>query len=241
MNDGPLIAIVIPTRDTWKAHFGQSLAMSMSAFWSLLPPDTGSVGLRPYNHTNCSILHAGRNKMVVEALDFGASHILFMDDDMKFPMDTIARMFLADKDVVAANATTKEIPAKPTAITLDGEILWTKNDSTGLEECKSVGTGIMMVKAEVFRKIKMPWFDFMWKDEPRFYDPEKSKEDHTLELEGEDRNFCGKARKAGFKIYIDHDISKHVYHVGEFFYGHALSGNFREGGLTIEDLMGIDI
>ena len=34
----------------------------------------------------------------------------------------------------------------------------------------------MMVKAEVFRKIKMPWFDFMGKDEPRLYDPEKSKD-----------------------------------------------------------------
>ena len=40
---------------------------------------------------------------------------------------------------------------------------------------------------------------------------------------GEDMYFCREAQKAGFKVYIDHDLSKQVRHIGvlEFMHEHV--------------------
>lgn len=180
----------------------------MTAFWSLLPEGYEG-GLKTYNRTQCSIPHLGRNKLVKEALDSDCTHILFMDDDMRFPMNTISQLLLDDKDIVAANCTTKEFPPRPTA--KNDEPVFTNRDSEGLEEVQSVGTGIMMIKAEVFESLEKPWFDYEWLDK------------EELTILGEDRYFCKKAKQAGHKIFINHDISKNVYHVGDWPYGHQMT------------------
>jgi hypothetical protein len=37
---------------------------------------------------------------------------------------------------------------------------------------------------------------------------------------GEDVFFCKKARELGHKIYIDHDVSHEIGHIGTFEFGH---------------------
>lgn len=229
------IGVCVPTRDMWKPHFGQSLACASMAFWTLMPEGmAGVIGI--YNQMSCSIIHNGRNNMVLAALKDDCTHILFLDDDMEIPLETIANLYLRRKDIVAANCTTKEIPAKPTAITLDNQIMLTRDTSTGLEECASVGAAVMMIKAEVFKKIEMPWFDFEWVNEPRPYDPDKSVEDNKMKVVGEDVYFCRKARKAGYKVWIDHDLSKGVRHIGDWPYGHKFVPGHSDAGIKEEDL-----
>ena len=74
-----------------------------------------------------------------------------------------------------------------------------------MQETHQVGFGVMLVNTEVYRKVPLPWFSFEWLPEKQIY-------------RGEDYFFCMKVRAAGYPIFIDHDVSKEVRHLGEFGY-----------------------
>jgi hypothetical protein len=80
-------------------------------------------------------------------------------------------------------------------------------DSTGIEEVGSIGMGVMLIKRKVFEALTEPWFETPWRNDKRGY-------------VGEDVFFCRKAQAAGFKIYIDHDVSKEIGHIGTFEFKH---------------------
>jgi len=63
----------------------------------------------------------------------------------------------------------------------------------------------MLIDLEVFEKVSRPWFAITWKPEIDDY-------------EGEDWHFCAKAEKAGFGIYIDHQLSSQIGHWGDMKY-----------------------
>ena len=88
-------------------------------------------------------------------------------------------------------------------------------ESTGLQAVDHLGMGCVLLDARVFTKIEPPAFEFL---------TERTRaEDGTLVdwlTVGEDVTFCRKLRDAGFEVLLDHDLSKDVYHVGEFRYGH---------------------
>jgi hypothetical protein len=64
----------------------------------------------------------------------------------------------------------------------------------------------MLIKREVFEGMSEPWFDMPWQT--------------TRGSMGEDVFFCKKARELGHKIYIDHDVSHEIGHIGTFEFGH---------------------
>jgi hypothetical protein len=47
--------------------------------------------------------------------------------------------------------------------------------------------------------------------------------------QGEDWNFCQACEKAGINLYIDHDVSKLVGHVGLYEYTTAVVGEVQYG------------
>lgn len=154
-----------------------------------------------------------REKLVEHALEGNCDYILFIDSDMRFPKTTIARLLAHDKDIVGVNATTRTIPVKPTAKYLEIDLEKKENHwkpviskgKTGIEKVTAIGCGVMLVKAEVFRKTPQPWF---W-----FYQLPGGK---TL---GEDVHFCVAANDAGFETWVDHDLSLEIGHVGQYTYG----------------------
>lgn len=95
------------------------------------------------------------------------------------------------------------------------ELIWTMPESTGLQEIGSVGMGVMLIKKRVFAKLSEPWFETPWRHDKRGYI-------------GEDVYFCNKARDAGFKIWIDHDVSKEIGHIGTFEFKHDHTWVMRE-------------
>lgn len=129
-----------------------------------------------------------------------ATHLLFIDTDMKFPLETMEHLLSHDKPVVAANCVTRKHPVKFTADFPTAEA------STGLQQTKRAGTAVMLIKREVFEKIAKPWFTVG-------YNPMTN-----LEI-GEDYWFCQQCEKQNIPIYIDHDISKAIYHLGLYPYG----------------------
>ena len=129
---------------------------------------------------------------------------------MRFPRDALVRLLSREQDIVGVNYVTRQPPmhyvALKSTITADGpgEYLATRADSTGLEEAEAIGFGMVLIHGSVWSKIGPgPWFMFDY--------------DKDLDLLiGEDVYFCRRAREAGFKVMVDHDLSHEVRHIGQW-------------------------
>ena len=149
-----------------------------------------------------------RIKLCKDAVKEGCTHVLFLDDDMVFPMHTLIHFINHGLPIVAANCARKELPPRSNSRALDGvSVLWTRKNSTGIEEVDYVGTGVMLINTDVLKALPQPWF-------AEIYNP------LTETSKGEDVFFCELAKRHGFKAYIDHDISKEIGHIGGFEYRH---------------------
>jgi hypothetical protein len=77
---------------------------------------------------------------------------------------------------------------------------------TGLQEVGWVGLGCCLLKlTDAVRAIKRPHFEVVWLEDTQSY-------------LGEDYMFSEKLRHAGIKLWIDHDVSQQIGHVGDFKY-----------------------
>lgn len=152
-----------------------------------------------------------RHRTVVAALKAECDWLLFLDNDMRFPTDALEQLLAREKDVVAANYTIRHVPFPPCAVNLTGERVYTDYNTAGLVEVGSVGMGVMLVRATVLRSISPPWFMLGWHTESQ---------DYT----GEDAYFCRALRNAGAQLWLDHDLSHDVSHLGviEFEQSHAV-------------------
>lgn len=194
------VMLAVPSRNVWMSQTAMSFAAMVAASVSEIP----NLDL-VFNNCIGSGLAMNRIKMVRDAIENGCDYIFFIDDDMNIPMQALILLLARDKEIVAANCARKELPPRPTAQGFDGMCVYTSETSTGLEKVKSIGTGMMLINLRVFGSLAQPWFC----------------EDPIKEV-GEDVYFCGKAREAGFDIWIDHDLSKDVGHIGEFEFRHQI-------------------
>lgn len=203
------IFIGIPSTSEWKADFGMSLAGLVS--YSATPFKDGSriTSLRLHNCKG-SILSKSRTILVKKALEHGATHLLFLDSDQTFPVQTLHRLLSHERAVVACNIATKMLPSTPTARLAGGPVgepLYSQPDDIGIRQVWRVGTGIMLIKTSVFKDVPEPWFEMRWNPE-------------TQDYVGEDWTFCEKLDEAGIPIYVDLSLSKFIGHVGEMEYKH---------------------
>jgi len=205
------LAVCVPSGDQWYADF----AMSVMAMQQLLGYHPLSDDFK-HNLVNerGSLIDYQRENMADRALESGATHLLWLDSDMKFPANLIHRLFKHDLPVVACNYVKRIVPAMPNSKDLNGKLIATNRDSTGLVEASSAGFGAVLMKREVLEAIPKPWFDQVWLD----------KGEGKLEKMGEDVFFFHKMRKlTNHRLYIDHDASQQVMHVGSFEYSNALA------------------
>lgn len=137
-----------------------------------------------------------RNKLAAHARDY--SHLLFVDSDMQFNGDTLHRMLSHDKDILGLAANRRKLPLESVCKPLNGDI--TQPIPNELFEAESCGTGVMLIKSEVFTRLPIP-FEFTYENGERI---------------GEDVNFCRKARAVGYQVWVDPTIP--VRHVGEYCY-----------------------
>ena len=196
------LAVCIPCREMLHTSFAYDLAR-FCAYWSArYVPEGGALHLFTSNGT---LIADQREGLAKEALKVDADYILTLDSDMRFPKDVFDRLAAHDKPIVAANYSTRGLPAKPVAFSNArcNEYVYTTADSHGLEEVYAVGMGVMLIKAEVFKKTPMPWFQIGYATD-------------TGNFFGEDIHFCHKVAKHGFPVMIDHDVSRQVRHIGSF-------------------------
>jgi GT2 family glycosyltransferase len=120
---------------------------------------------------------------------------------MRFPAFTLHRLLKHDKLIVAANYAYKDDAYRPVSLDMQGRLLATTKDSTGLVKVDFAGTGCMLIKTDVFKELEEPWFGQEWLP---------AKKDYT----SDDVFLCRKVREAGYDIWIDQDLSKMVSHIG---------------------------
>jgi len=152
-----------------------------------------------------------RNKIVEIAKQNKSTHIMFIDADMVFPPSGIMRLIDHDKDIVAAMYNARGVPGQPIISTVKptdpekdpkkGEFVNTEFPA-GLFKVFGLGTGFMLIKTSVFKKLEKPYF-VAYEDE--------NGEHHT-----EDIDFCAKAGKAGFDVWCSPTIQ--MNHIGTYFY-----------------------
>jgi len=220
------VGVLVPSTDLWHARFGMSLVSLVSAYLSTPIPGATEQELFVLNKRG-SILPKSRQGLVEEALGRGATHLFWIDSDQVVPAETIHRLLSVDKDIVAANVATKATPSRTTArnknhVTGAWDQVFTVNGEhpDRLEKVERVGMGVMMVKAEVFQRMKKPWFGVTWNDKRQ-------------DFEGEDWFFIRLARDHGYTIWVDHLVSLYTEHIGSYGYSHGdveLVGKGEEDG-----------
>lgn len=206
----PSVFIGIPSGSDWKADFGMSLAGLMASAGRSLKNGGRIERIQLWN-TKGSILSRSRMTLANKALELKCSHILFVDSDMTFPNWMLHQLLSHDKAVVGANCAVKQLPSLPTARLRSeekpaGELVDSRR-AAGLQKVWRLGTGVLLVKTSVFQDIPAPWFDITWNTELH---------DYT----GEDWNFCAKLEAAGIPVWVDHDLSKHIGHIGAYTFTH---------------------
>jgi len=200
------VAICVPCRDTVMTGFAFDLA-KLCAYEGVTRCAKGG-SLLIYQVPGTLIFNQ-RERLAEEALKDGADAILWIDSDMRFPKDALQILLSRKLPIVGVNATTRRFPVLPTALDYDQEtkdlVKVTSKDKTGLEEVLGLGFGMVLIRKEVFQKVEKPWFWF-----------EQTDKGGTI---GEDIYFCVKAFDKGFKTVLDHDLSKHIRHIGTYEYG----------------------
>ena len=204
------IAIGIPCHgDIKRATFFSCIKMQNHMYTR---EETAELGIEAIQwwYSEGSILPAGRADIVENALEKQADWLFWVDADMEFPPDTLLRLLRHKQGIVGANYVRRKLPCVPVAYKRDREgsnLVWTEEDSTGLEEVDHVGFGCLLTNMNVFKETPRPWFMFGYARDRRRYI-------------GEDVLFFSAAREAGYKAYVDHDLSKEVNHIGDWDYSY---------------------
>ncbi len=193
--------VLIPSHGGWSADFGHSVAMMSAALMAQQPVADMDFGIVM---ETSSMLVRSRTDLVKRALGQDASHLLFLDADMTFPMNLAHRLLRWNVPIVGANYIRKVDPFTPTACGLDGRPVYSDGEARGIAPVRHLGFGAILIAADVFRALPQPWFLMPWDEAAggRFI--------------GEDVYFCHLARREGFSVMVDHDISREVGHVGPY-------------------------
>ena len=132
-------------------------------------------------------------------VDLNFDYLLFIDDDVLLPMDTVKRLLDADKDIIAGVTLIRGYPYHPMIFNFLGPIIDEANKchyvdnyqekadpKTGLLECDAVGFSCCLIKAQVLRDLEPPYFI--------------TGQNHT-----EDVYFCNKAKteRRGTTVWVD--------------------------------------
>lgn len=154
-----------------------------------------------YFRTSGKALDDMRNALLADATGAGCTHVIFMDTDQVYPRETIPRLLSHNLPIVGGMVNRRYPPFDP--LLLKGDIGgyrtvedWKPGD---LVEVDATGTGCLLIRMEVFRKMPSPWFRFR---------------NIGGRMVGEDIGFCSDAKAAGYKIYVDTSVE--IGHLTQF-------------------------
>lgn len=195
------LAIATPSTGFTRIEFAESLLNLQREVLYKADPKVEDVKLFYY----CSsVIPQNRQEIVKMAQGWGATHILWIDDDMRFPAvaakSLLKSMLKHDYKILGANCIKRKYPIEYMAVGFDDQEV----DSTGkegIEEVFYTGNAFVLMDMSVFETVPLPWFAFAW--------------NHGTQSTGtEDIYFMAKAKNYGIQTFIDHEVSQLIDHIG---------------------------
>ena len=212
----PRVYIATPCYDSMRVETTVSLIDTFSAL--------GRSGIEcKFKSVKTSLVTHGRNLLTCGFLDSGFDYMLFVDADVEFQPEAVARMLVPKKDIICTPYRVKEENVKYAVKFKDPDFI--KIEPFDLVEIEEGPAGLMMIKRVVFERLmdKHPELKINF-DKPTRMKMNKeigAMEDaidrymynfwdttfrlDTGEWKGEDLSFCALATGAGFKIYANLD------------------------------------
>lgn len=141
-----------------------------------------------------------RHELVKAALEWSATHVMFIDSDIEFTPDCVVSLLDRKLPVVAAAYSKRVEPFIATA--------WDKIDdwsshvvdfTKDLITCDAIATGFMLIATEVFDQLPLPWFKLGW---------------YNNQYVGEDIEFCRMLKHYNIPLHLDLSVSTKLGHIG---------------------------
>jgi hypothetical protein len=192
------LAIGGPTRDTVPASFAVDVARLFAKTKERGPWPTVTIGF-----VASTYIHVGREWFLEASIKQGATHVLWLDTDMSFTPETAIRLSWHHQPIVGCNYVVRQASGLFTARRGETRIATTEA-SKGLEAVDAMGFGCVLMRTDITDGLFRPWFRHGLNDQ--------------LGDVGEDIMFCRALKAAGHEIYIDHDVSKDIGHIGQHTY-----------------------
>jgi len=159
---------------------------------------------------NESLIPRGRNNLVSKFLhNKTATHLMFIDADIRWKPEYIPMMLQNNKDVMCGLYPMKCYPPRFVINSLPNP-----SKEGPLEEVSTAGTGFMLIKREVIEKMIAHHPELKYNDnigigkeyEPFMYDLFDTMIDEHKNYLSEDWTFCYRWRKMGNKVWVNKDV-----------------------------------
>lgn len=156
---------------------------------------------------------AARNKIADKALGLEAEWLFMVDGDVTVPQDALLNLLSHDVDCVSGYYLRRREDNLPSGLTCAHKLLdangrehfnYTLENSYAADELAEMrgrgeclveahgfGMGCVLVRADVFNRVRYPWFKWV------------NYENEKRTVLTEDYYFCEELRKAGIKRYVD--------------------------------------
>lgn len=190
---------------------------------------------------NESLVTRARNTLVAHFLaNTAATHLMFIDADIRFNPEDVLKLISHDKDVVGGAYPKKTIDwqtVQRAASSLSANELrfagaeYAMNlvdqqiaPNQQVAEVKDIGTGFLLIKRAAIEKMCKEYVSLKYKNtmipDPRYKDLFFALFDTSIDSDGvylsEDYTFCRRWQKVGGKIFWDRSIS--LDHIGHYSY-----------------------
>lgn len=190
--NNPKIALGVAYYDSIKPQTCFSLLAAVRAW----PGDMEVIAV------GSSYTHWNREKIVARAVESDCDYLWFVDTDVVFPFDGLARLVALDKDIVGGWYNLRADPPRPAVRVLNSDKTVTLFGPHRPEEPFTyrgliVPTGFMLIKMSVFARMKPPYFE-------------------TVSPIGDDTFFCHKAMHEGIQVWCEPRIE--IGHIGAAIY-----------------------
>jgi hypothetical protein len=163
-------------------------------------------------HIGESLISRARNDALADFMASDFTHLMFVDDDIEYPIDTITRLVAADRGIVTGLCRLK-IPEVHLALRLFHGPQAAKMYEKLLTNPRVVeiaygSTGCMLIKREVIVRLQEHYQDLKYmksgleREQWALFMPFI----HGGEYLSEDWAFCRRARNLGYKIWADSGV-----------------------------------
>jgi len=165
---------------------------------------------------NESLVTRARNEMTASYLSTRHSHMMWLDADIEFEAQDVAKLWNLDADIAAGAYAMKKPGERWYAAWVKGKLVKDLDAYDGPVEADYAGTGFMLIKREVIEKLAQdaPVYQAQGGSHVRaiYQTPV-----HEGVFESEDFHFCRVAKKAGFKLLLEPNVR--LTHWGQSAYG----------------------